>query len=116
MRHLRNHRVEGRKDEIRIHEPAGAPSVASLSKIEAMFDGHGAAALGEFFGKLQAASRFEPVMRFAVADPVTPGVYVAYRRFYSGMGGWHMLTIGPLGKLLKAYVGAIGTDEFFKLM
>ncbi len=45
-----------------------------------------------------------------------PGVYVAYRRYYRGEGGWLMLTHGPLLDLLRKYLPCLGTKEFYELM
>ena len=55
-------------------------------------------------------------MSFSLVDSAAPGVYATHRRYYSGKGGWHMLSMGPLAKLVRAYTGAIGTDRFFELM
>lgn len=58
--------------------------------------------------------RYSPVMRF-VLDRVMSG-YVAERRYYSGEGGWHELSHGPITELATRYIKHIGKDSYFELM
>ncbi|GEM_PF-567421 len=59
--------------------------------------------------------RYDPVMKF-VPSRERSGYWV-HRMTYRGDGGWSWpLATGPLSKLLKRFLGCVGTDEFFELM
>jgi hypothetical protein len=115
--HLRHYAVDVRKDEIIVYEPEG-----SLGEMVQDPAGWGLA-----FGlppevlvrRLEARAsrtRYAPVMKFGFAFVGVPGVYLAYRRHYSGESGWWMLSHGPLLKLLRRYLPHLGTEKFFELL
>jgi hypothetical protein len=59
--------------------------------------------------------KYAPVMKFVPAERA--GEYAVHRMTYRGDGGWSWpLAVGPLTKLVKRYLGKIGTEAFFELI
>lgn len=112
--HLRYHRVEARKEEVVIYEPVGPFSAREME--------HTARELGIATPLLerrivdQARMRYTPVMKFVAEALGKSGDYVVQRMTYSGPGGWHYLTHGPLPRLVRKFVRHIGTEQFFELL
>lgn len=112
-RHLVRHVADKRKDEILIYEPLGFPSEREMSQMREIY--------GEYMGSsakwleaMEARAQYAPVMKFSACS-VRPGEYVAYRRLYSGEGGWLLLSTGTIETLLRAYLPSVATERFFEL-
>ncbi len=111
--HLRQHVVAARKNQLVIYEPLGLPSEKELQQLGQLF-GRDLASIQTGLAAMQIRTKYTPVVKFA-ACPESPGEYLAYRRFYRGDGGWLLLSAGSLKELCRAYIAAIGTDQFFEL-
>jgi hypothetical protein len=112
--HLRFHRVEAVKGEIVVFEPQGGFSpdrIAELARSLYTSPEFLEARLGD----MPTRGRYQPVMKFVPGEE--PGQYIVYRMTYRGDGGWSWpLGFGSLKKLVKQYLGHIGTEGFFELM
>lgn len=112
-RHLVRHVADRRKDEIVIYEPLGFPSEREMRQMQEMYGAH-VGSIAEQLDAMQARAQYTPVMKFC-ACAERPGEYVAYRRFYSGEGGWLLLSAGTIEPLLRTYLPSVATERFFEL-
>jgi hypothetical protein len=111
--HLRQHRVEAVKGEIVVFEPFGGISREGLAAASSIFG-----ALPHSFeaqlAKMPSGARLTPVMKFVPQEG--RGSYAVHRMTYRGRGGWSWpLGLGPLLKLARQYLKAVGTEDFFEL-
>lgn len=103
--HLRGYRIEVVKGEIVVFEPWAGLALR-------LDNGEGHHVRDD---SLMRRVRYDPVMKFV---PTLEGSdYWAHRMTFRGDGGWSWpLATGSLRKLLKRFLGCVGTDEFFELM
>jgi hypothetical protein len=112
--HLRLHRVEAVKGEILVYEPVGGMSLDLIDELSRSL-GRSPGFLEGRLGDLRSRTRFDPVMKFVPSGK--PGQYDVHRMTYRGEGGWSWpLASGPLQKLVKKYLGKVGTEELFELL
>jgi hypothetical protein len=107
---LRYHRVECVRGEIVIFEPSSG--LMTLDAEHARWSG---IRLNEpALDHLATRTRYAPVLKCV---PCGSGYYAVHRMTYRGQGGWSWpLAHGPLVKLVRRFVGKIGTEAFFDLL
>jgi hypothetical protein len=103
--HLRSYRIEVVKGEIIVFEPRNGYTFR-------LDDGQDYHTRDD---RLMRRVQYDPVMKFVPSREC--GGYWVHRMTYRGDGGWSWpLATGALRRLLKRFLGCVGTDEFFELM
>ncbi len=109
----RNYRLKVKGDQITICERNG-PDVENLPPFFQAFYRMGTA--DKVRASLEANARFSPVMRFTLINE-EKRTFGAERWWYSGKGQWaHLSPTGPIDKLVRQLVPALGTDRFVELI
>jgi hypothetical protein len=108
-----NYRVAARKDEVVIHEGAGA----AMELLAAMLPPEKLAGMMDLItGKFEHLARYTPLLRFVLIDP-TRRIFRAERWAYGTLAqDWiDMKRTGTMPELARKLVPLLGADAFFEL-
>jgi len=110
----RNYRVNVRPERIEIYESAGTDPqdvIAALGQMSLLFGG----AADRLQATLDRHAQFTPVMRFTLVD-AEQRTFCAERMCYRGsIDDWINIDYGPMDRLARRLIPALGTDAFFEL-
>lgn len=112
-------KVVDKRDRIAVYERSGTSieeivaSVGNRRDFSARRVRENAAAIAKV---IDQSAQYHETLRFMMVNPLNR-TFVAERYYYTGMGGWMMISApGPIKKLAEQLIPKLGTDAWFEFL